>query len=162
MMTRLPRAALALSATILLAACSSGASATPTPTVESATPSATAASTASPSAAESADATATANQTAIDAWRANATQYRGRDGEQFEFECPSGGEYDTVWGTDTYTDDSSVCTAAVHAGVITLDEPGTVTIEIRPGEDSYEESERNGVTSQPYPAWGGSFVVIDE
>ena len=87
---------------------------------------------------------------------------RGMNGQQFEFECPPGGEYDTIWGTDVYTDDSSVCTAAVHAGVITLEDPGTVTIEIRPGEDSYEESERNGVTSQPYPAWGGSFVVIDD
>jgi len=98
----------------------------------------------------------------IDAWRANATPHRGMDGEQFEYECPAGGEPDTVWGTDVYTDDSSVCTAAVHVGLITLEEGGTVTIEIRPGEDSYESSERNGIESSPYPAWGGSFVVVDD
>ena len=166
MMTRLTRAALAVAGLTLLAACSSGASPTPSETVEAATPSPTAEATPSPTAAETteptAEPTATADQTAIDLWNANATLMRGMDGQQFEFECPPGGEYDDVWGTDVYTDDSSVCTAAVHAGVITLEDPGTVTIEIRPGEDSYEESERNGVTSLPYPAWGGSFVVIDE
>ena len=98
----------------------------------------------------------------IDAWRANATPHRGMDGQQFEYECPAGGEPDTVWGTDVYTDDSSVCTAAVHVGLITLEEGGTVTIEIRPGEDSYESSERNGIETSPYPAWGGSFVVVDD
>lgn len=97
-----------------------------------------------------------------DAWEANATQHRGMNGEQFEYDCPAGGVADTVWGTDVYTDDSSVCTAAVHVGAITIDEGGTVTIEIRPGEDSYEESERNGITTQPYPAWGGSFVIVDD
>jgi hypothetical protein len=28
--------------------------------------------------------------------------------------------------------------------------------------DSYEESERNGITTQPYPAWGGIFVILDD
>lgn len=97
-----------------------------------------------------------------DAWRANATAYRGRDGEQFDYDCPAGGEPDTVWGTDIYTDDSSVCTAAVHVGLITLQEGGSVTIEIRPGEDSYEATERNGIETSPYPAWGGSFVIVDD
>jgi len=162
MITRMPRAALAVAGLTLLAACSSGASPTPSETVEAATPSPTAEATPSPTAAETAEPTETADLTAIDLWNANASLMRGMNGQQFEFECPPGGEYDDVWGTDVYTDDSSVCTAAVHAGVITLEDPGTVTIEIRPGEDSYEESERNGVTSLPYPAWGGSFVVIDE
>lgn len=84
------------------------------------------------------------------------------DGEQFEYACPVGGTLRFVWGTDVYTDDSSVCTAGVHVGVITLEEGGTVTIEIRPGQDSYVASERNGVTTLDYPAWGGSYVVIDD
>jgi hypothetical protein len=33
---------------------------------------------------------------------------------------------------------------------------------MRPGEDQYEASERNGIESSAYPAWGGSFVIIDD
>ena len=67
-----------------------------------------------------------------------------------------------AWGEDVYTDDSSVCTAAVHAGVITVVEGGTVTIEIRPGVDSYEGTTRNGIMTRSYPAWEGSFVVVGD
>lgn len=98
---------------------------------------------------------------APDAWRANAGSHRGEDGEQFDYVCPPGGAPATVWGTDVYTDDSSVCTAAVHAGLISLESGGTVTIEIRPGEDSYDGSERNGVTTSDYGEWGGSFIFPD-
>ena len=65
-----------------------------------------------------------------------------------------------IWGTDTYTDDSSVCTAAVHSGAISLAAGGTVTIEIRPGLDAYRSSTRNGITSVPYGSWHGSFVFV--
>jgi hypothetical protein len=54
-----------------------------------------------------------------------------------------------------------VCTAAAHVGVITVEDGGDVTIEIRPGEDSYDGSERNGITTLDYPSWGGSFVIVD-
>jgi hypothetical protein len=37
-----------------------------------------------------------------------------------------------------------------------------VTIEIRPGEKSYEATERNGISSLSYGSWGGSFVFIDD
>lgn len=50
----------------------------------------------------------------------------------------------------------------MHAGAITVEEGGTVTIEIGPGEEEYEASQRNGIESQPYPAWGGSFVVVTD
>jgi hypothetical protein len=67
---------------------------------------------------------------------------------------------DTVWGTDTYTDDSSVCTAAVHAGLITLASGGPVTFEMRPGLDSYEASTRNGIASRSWGVWSSSFVFV--
>lgn len=98
---------------------------------------------------------------AQDEWRATAAEHRGANGEQFEYNCPPGGTAGTVWGVDLYTDDSSVCTAAVHAGAITFEEGGTVTIEIRPGEGSYEGSERNGVTSATWGLWNGSFVIVE-
>ena len=146
----------------LVTACSSASS--PTPSTDAIpTPSAEAPEeSAAPPESVAASAAEPSVDTSVDPWRANATMYRGRDGEQFEYECPAGGEPDTVWGTDVYTDDSSVCTAAVHVGLITLEEGGSVTIEIRPGEDSYESTERNGIETSPYPAWGGSFVIVDD
>ena len=93
-------------------------------------------------------------------WTANATRYRGANGARFVYECSPNGTPAVVWGTDTYTDDSSVCTAAVHRGVITFEDGGAVTIVIRPGLDAYVGSTRNGVTTEPYGAWEGSFRVV--
>lgn len=93
-------------------------------------------------------------------WTSVAAQYRGEDGRRYTYACPAGGTANTVWGTDVYTDDSSVCTAAVHAGKITFGAGGTVEIEIRPGLDAYEGSTRNGVATQPYGQWSGSFVIV--
>ena len=77
-------------------------------------------------------------------------------------ECPAGSDADlqnnSVWGTDLYSGDSSVCVAAVHAGVITPD-GGVVRVTGAPGEDSYESSTRNGVTTSAWDAWGTSFTV---
>lgn len=84
------------------------------------------------------------------------------EGQQITYDCPPAGEPHSVWGTDVYTDDSSVCTAAVHAGVITLDDGGSVTIEMRPGQDSYEASEQNGIESGSWGSWHGSFVVVSD
>src|SRR3989449_2628795 len=94
-------------------------------------------------------------------WSANATAFRGQNGAQFVYTCPFYGAAGGVYGTDVYTDDSSVCTAAVHTGRITLAGGGTVTIEIRPGQSSYKASTRNGITSSSWGSWAGSFVVVD-
>jgi hypothetical protein len=93
-------------------------------------------------------------------WSANATAFRGNNGARYVYTCPSYGAASNVWGTDVYTDDSSVCTAAVHAGQLTLAGGGTVTIEIRPGQDSYAGTTRNGITSLSYGSWVGSFVIV--
>ena len=93
-------------------------------------------------------------------WSATARAYNGQNGAQYTFTCPAFGTRGSVWGTDVYTDDSSVCTAGVHAGQITLAGGGTVTIEIRAGQASYTGSTRNRVTSGSYGAWDGSFVIL--
>src|SRR4051794_2944158 len=80
-------------------------------------------------------------------WSANATAFRGQDGQQKVFDCPAYGTVRGLYGTDVYTDDSSVCTAAVHVGLISLGGGGTVTIEIRPGAASYTGTKRNRMTS---------------
>lgn len=93
-------------------------------------------------------------------WSDNATAFSGQNGTQYDYTCPKYGAAGAVWGTDVYTADSSVCTAGVHAGVITLAGGGTVTIEMRPGEASYTGTTRNGVTSSSYGAWSGSYVIV--
>jgi len=85
-------------------------------------------------------------------WDANATDLRGKIDRRYDFICPRHGAAGDVYGTGTYTDDSSVCTAAVHAGLITLAAGGTVVIETRPGASSYTGSTQNGITSNSYDA----------
>jgi hypothetical protein len=107
----------------------------------------------------------TADPEVVNLWRLTAVEHREQVGSRFQFECP--GPYPepdfipNIWGTGVYTDDSSVCIAAVHAGVITLEDGGSVIIEMRPGQDAYEPSEANGITSQEWPEWPGSFAVVD-
>jgi hypothetical protein len=78
------------------------------------------------------------------------------------YACPAGGTLGIVWGSGVYTDDSSVCSAAVHAGVLSVAEGGEVAIELRPGRDRYQGSARNGVETRDYAAWPGSFVVLPQ
>ena len=91
-------------------------------------------------------------------WQANATSLKGADGQTFTLECAPGGTASAVWGSDIYTADSSICTAAVHSGLITSEQGGTITIELRPGRSIYGTSERNGVTTNPYGTYPRSFV----
>jgi hypothetical protein len=94
-------------------------------------------------------------------WSANAMAHRGADGEAFAYDCSPDGVFGPIWGTDVYTDDTSVCTAGVHhQGMISREEGGTVTIVIRPGRSSYAASTRNGVTSASWAVWEGSYVVV--
>lgn len=94
-------------------------------------------------------------------WSTDASSLRGRNGQRFTFSCPAGGSISgRLWGTDSYTDDSSICTAAVHAGIISVASGGTVTIEIRAGAGSYQAVTRNGVASRNYGSWHGSFVFV--
>lgn len=94
-------------------------------------------------------------------WNTQADTLRGRNGKRFSYICPANGTASSrLWGSGVYTDDSSICTAAVHAGLITVRNGGTVTIEIRPGQSSYEATLRNGVNSRSYGSWKGSFVFV--
>ncbi|MFF8866029.1 LCCL domain-containing protein [Streptomyces sp. NPDC015139] len=93
-------------------------------------------------------------------WDDTASAYRGRIGERLVFRCPPGGEAMSIWGTDRYTDDSSICTAGVHAGRITFKNGGTVAIIMRPGASEFTGTVRNGVTSSDWNDWPGSFSFV--
>ena len=65
-----------------------------------------------------------------------------------------------LWGTDIYTDDSSISRAAVHAGVIQNGETKTLYIKMFPGLQSYTGTTRNTVVSASFGAWTGSYIFI--
>jgi len=78
---------------------------------------------------------------------------------ELECSCPptSGGA--PVWGTDFYTDDSSLCHAAVHSGAIPAT-GGTISVRVLPGRDYYTGSQRNGVASSNYGSWSRTVVFV--
>ena len=87
---------------------------------------------------------------------------RGLNGERFRFRCPAGKPAPgQVIGSGPYTDGSSICAAAVHAGAIRAATGGLVTIEVRPGEAHYTASLSHFLQSDAYEKfWSGSFLVI--
>ncbi len=101
------------------------------------------------------------DESSTEPWARTALPLRGMVGEILELDCPAGGSPGSVWGTNVYTDDSSVCTAAVHVGLITLDEGGAVRAEIEEGADEYNGAVSNGIESRDYGTWGGSFSFPD-
>lgn len=93
-------------------------------------------------------------------WGSNAAVYRGMLALKVRVDCPARpGSGSSLWGTDVYTDDSSICEAGLHAGRINA-AGGPVIIEVRRGFPSYTGSTRNGTTSADYGSWDGSFVVL--
>jgi len=98
-------------------------------------------------------------------WATTSGSYQ--EGTIFDFTCPPGGSVEwAIWGgmDGIYTEDSSICVAAVHAGLITAEEGGTVEVEKTAGQETYGDGfEANGVTSQPWTVpWSGSFVFTQD
>ena len=96
-------------------------------------------------------------------WSADAATHRTEIGKTFSYTFAPNltGSQDSVWGTDVYTDDSSIGWAAVHAGKLKASDGGTVKIKMLAGQASYTGSTRNGVTSDSYDSWYGSFSFVD-
>jgi hypothetical protein len=81
-------------------------------------------------------------------------KYQEQLGKTFVFKVT--GRIDgAVWGAGVYTPDSSLATAAVHAGAVKNGQTGPVKVMIVPGPPVYGGSQQNGVTSQP---WNGGFT----
>jgi len=70
-----------------------------------------------------------------------------RAGETFTCACRAGSVSDgPVWGTDNYTSDSRICTAARHAGLMTAN-GGDIVVTAAAGAPRYQGSTRHGVTT---------------
>nr|XP_039262352.1 uncharacterized protein LOC120338417 isoform X4 [Styela clava] len=90
-------------------------------------------------------------------------QANSNNQNHFVATCPSGCDSHTsrLWGTIVYTDDSYICAAAIHAGVIEATNGGDVTVWKSNGRSSYSGTSRNGITSKSYGSWGGSFQFTE-
>jgi hypothetical protein len=88
----------------------------------------------------------------------NATSFRGKLGRQFDVEIV-GGTQGSIWGTDIYTDDSHIATAAVHAGLVKPGEHATVTVTMVESPEEHVASARNGVKSQAWGTYSTSYIL---
>lgn len=65
----------------------------------------------------------------------------------------------SVWGSNPYTGDSNICTAARHSGVIDT-AGGVLQLVNRPGQAEYKGSTANGITTSDWGSYGNSFEVL--
>lgn len=93
-------------------------------------------------------------------WTTTAVDYRGQIGQAVSIHCPGNGSLGgTIYGSLTYTADSSLCVAAVHSGKITATGGGTFTIVMRKGARAYKSTSQNGVTSRSWGSYDSSFEI---
>ena len=88
----------------------------------------------------------------------NLMGLRNRVGETFEYDV-TGGTQGTIWGDGIYTDDSELSVVVVHAGLLRVGERGRVRVTVLPAQQQYQAASRNGVNSQSYRGWEGSYRV---
>ncbi|GAA3450902.1 Hsp70 family protein [Dactylosporangium matsuzakiense] len=93
-------------------------------------------------------------------WATTAEEFDEKAGTTIAYHCPNKGWIGTVYGTGVYTTSSSVCTAAVHDGRITLEDGGRVVIKIIQGQDSYEASLQHGINTTAYGPCPWAFQII--
>ncbi len=106
--------------------------------------------------------------TGSDSWVQTATKVKEQLGQRYTYICPPNVKlYDGVYGAgDVYYSGSSICSAAIHAGVITQAKGGQITIEIKPAVPTCctGSEERNGVAPRNLvindQKDNGSFVFI--
>ncbi len=83
---------------------------------------------------------------------------RERVGETFYFEI-TGRTSGSLWGTEVYTCDSDLATAAVHIGALKDGETGIVQVTIVASPNEHSASTQNGVRSSSWGNYSASFTV---
>ncbi len=84
-------------------------------------------------------------------------------GFSFAIKCPAKCSSGAIWGTNTYTSDSSLCLAAIHQGVIKKDSAGVAKVNIVKSLEKYTGSEKNGIkTSDWATSWGNKAFSISK
>jgi hypothetical protein len=81
-----------------------------------------------------------------------------RPGQTYYFRV-EGAATGTVWGTDTYTGDSALPAAAVHAGAVRLGESGVVKVTVVEPLGQYRGTARHGITTSSYGRYDTAYRV---
>ena len=147
-------------AALLIGACGKGSSSSSTTTAAPTTMS-TVKSTSTTAGSTATTVKPSPTPTGMDPWAVRPDDIEATVGSRYAFVCPAAGDPSySVWGVGPYTDDSSICTAAVHSGVITAAKGGTVTFDVTTGMESYKGSTANGVTTSEYGGWPRQFSFV--
>ena len=64
-----------------------------------------------------------------------------------------------LWGTDTYTGDSMLAVAAVHAGLVKPGDTAVVKVTVVAPLLQYQGCVRNGVTSHDFGRYGSAYQI---
>jgi len=88
----------------------------------------------------------------------NVANLAHRIGQTFYFDV-TGSQQGSVWGTDTYTADSALSVAAVHAGVLKVGQRGIVRVTIVKSPEQHQGSQRNGINTFDYGPYSASYKV---
>lgn len=100
----------------------------------------------------------TADGVAVAVAATNMTQYQNDVGKTFAFKV-TGSTGGSVWGTDVYTTDSTVATAAVHAGLVQPGQTAVIKVTIVASPNVFVGSTRNGITSSGYQQFPAAYRV---
>ncbi|WP_372841561.1 LCCL domain-containing protein, partial [Phaeovulum sp.] len=65
----------------------------------------------------------------------------------------------SIWGSGIYTSDSSICTAALHAGAVGPT-GGDIHVVARPGQEKYNSTTQNGVNSSEWGSYSSSIEFV--
>lgn len=89
----------------------------------------------------------------------NLVHLQAQVGKKFTFKV-TGALQGSVWGTDTYSSDSSLAVAAVHAGLLRPGQSGNVKVAIVAPPAAFVGSVRNGVSSANHGNYPGAFQIL--
>ena len=89
----------------------------------------------------------------------NLFNYPDRSGKPLKFRV-TGRTDGFVWGTDIYTADSMLATAAVHAGAVKTGQTAAVKVQLVAPPPAFAGTTRNGVSSQDYGPFPEAFRFV--
>jgi len=74
-----------------------------------------------------------------------------KEGKLYTCSCPAQVQADTLYGSGTYSMDSHICTAALHAGALQRNVAGRVNVQMVPSPEVFKSVTQNGIKSESYP-----------
>lgn len=98
-----------------------------------------------------------------DVWALQGFSLPQQEGERVTLTFPSGGNAKgRAWGSDLYAEQSNIGVAAVHSGLITFQEGGTVVVQREREIETYTGTNRNGVRSLDWRTKSPSFSFVND